>query len=310
MSTPTAPGQQTPKVVLISGAGSGFGALTARALADAGHVVRAGIRDTGGRNADRVESAAAYARDHAVDLRVVDMDSSSQESVDAAVAGVVADTGRLDVVVHNVGHLVQGPTEAFSPEEMARTFDTNVLSTQRLNIAALPILRAQGHGLVLWVGSSSTRGGTPPYLAPYFAAKAAMDALAVSYAAELTRFGVETSIVVPGSFVGGTQHFASSGRPANQDVVDVYEELYPHLLEDVGVRLAALAPPGADVSMVADEIARVVALPDGERPFRTFVDPADDGAEEVSVVADRIRAEFSERIGLGDTLTVRRARSA
>ena len=90
-----------------------------------------------------------------------------------------------------------------------------MLGTQRVNRAALPHLRAQGHGLLLWVGSSSTRGGTPPYLAPYFAAKAAMDAVAVSYAAELARFGIETSIVVPGAFTSGTNHFANAGHPAD-----------------------------------------------------------------------------------------------
>ena len=80
------------------------------------------------------------------------------------------------MVIHNAGHMVNGPTEAFTPDELARVYDTNVLSTQRLNRAALPHLREQGHGLLLWVGSTSTRGGTPPYLVPYFAAKAAMDA--------------------------------------------------------------------------------------------------------------------------------------
>ena len=72
------------------------------------------------------------------------------------------------------------------------------MSTQRVNRAVLPHLRAQGDGLLVWVGSTSTRGGTPPYLAPYFAAKAAEDSLAVSYAAELARFGIDTTIVVPG----------------------------------------------------------------------------------------------------------------
>jgi NAD(P)-dependent dehydrogenase (short-subunit alcohol dehydrogenase family) len=76
---------------------------------------------------------------------------------------------------------------------VAEVYDTNVLSTQRVNRAALPHMRQRGDGLVVWVGSSSARGGTPPYLGPYFAAKAAEDALAVSYAAELTRFGIETT---------------------------------------------------------------------------------------------------------------------
>lgn len=61
----------------------------------------------------------------------------------------------------------------------------NVLSTQRVNRAALPQLRKQGRGLLVWVSSSSVAGGTPPYLSPYFAAKAGMDVLAVLYAREL-----------------------------------------------------------------------------------------------------------------------------
>ena len=83
----------------------------------------------------------------------------------------------------------------------------------------LSLMRERGDGLVVWVGSSSTRGGTPPYLAPYFAAKAGMDSLAVSYAAELARFGIDTSIVVPGSFTTGTnQARAITPRPGRRGV--------------------------------------------------------------------------------------------
>ena len=106
-----------------------------------------------------------------------------------------------------------GPAEAFTPEQLAELYDVNVLSTQRVNRAALPQLRKQGRGLVVWVSSSSAAGGTPPYLAPYFAAKAGMDAMAVIYARELARWGIETSIIVPGAFTGGTNHFAHAGRP-------------------------------------------------------------------------------------------------
>jgi NAD(P)-dependent dehydrogenase (short-subunit alcohol dehydrogenase family) len=290
------------KVIVISGAGSGFGALSARALADGGNTVYAGIRETAGRNAGRVAEAREYAEEHGVDLRTVELDVSSQDSVDAGVAAIIEEAGRLDVVIHNAGHMVNGPTEAFTPEEMARVYDINVLSTQRLNRAALPHLREQGDGLVLWVGSTSTRGGTPPYLAPYFAAKAAMDALAVSYAAELARFGIETTIVVPGSFTSGTNHFANAGRPADGERAAEYDTLYGGMLESVAQRLAEQAPEDADASQVSDEIARIVALPDRTRPFRSHVDPADDGSEVVSVVADRIRAEFLTRIGLEDLL--------
>lgn len=292
-------------VIVITGASSGFGALTARALADAGHTVYAGMRETTGRNAPQVQAAADYATEHHVDLRAIELDVSSERSVGAAITRVETEHGRIDVLVHNAGHMVVGPAEAFTPEQLAELYDVNVLSTQRVNRAALPGMRHRGEGLVLWVSSSSVKGGTPPYLAPYFAAKSAMDSLAVSYAAELARWGVETSIVVPGSFTSGTNHFARSGRPADIAVETEYEVRYAGLMSQVAGKLAALAPEGADASLVSDEITRIVALPAGQRPFRVHIDPADDGSEEVSEVADRVRREFLTRVDLADLLTTR-----
>lgn len=296
-----------PKVILVTGASSGFGALTVRALADAKHVVYAGMRDIGGRNAEAATAARSYADQHGVTLRPIEMDVSDQASVDGAAAAVLAEAGRIDVVVHNAGHMVLGPTEAFTPEQVAAVYDTNVLSTQRVNRAVLPAMRAQRDGLVLWVGSSSSRGGTPPYLGPYFAAKAAEDALAVSYAAELTRFGIETTIVVPGSFTSGTNHFANAGKPVDEDIATAYEAEYAGLMDEVSSKLAELAPDGADPAEVARQIVKVVDKPKGSRPFRVYVDPADDGAEDVFRVGDRVRQWFYQRIGMLDLLSVRRS---
>src|SRR5690349_7108430 len=140
----------TPRVILVTGASSGFGAMTVRALADAKHVVYAGMRDIGGRNAQAAAMARGYADQHGVTLRPVEMDVSDQTSVDGAVAAVLAEDRRIDVVVHNAGHMVLGPTEAFTPEQVAAVYDTNVLSTQRVNRAVLPPMRAQRDGLVVW----------------------------------------------------------------------------------------------------------------------------------------------------------------
>src|SRR5919199_6983550 len=159
--------------IVLTGASSGFGALAARGLARAGHTVYASMRETVGRNAPRVKEVKEYAAEHGVDLRAIELDVLSQGSVDAALKAIISENGRLDVVIHNAGHMIFGPAEAFTPEQLAQLYDTNVLSTQHVNRAALPHFRMQANGLVVWVSSSSTRGGTPPYLAPYFAAKAA-----------------------------------------------------------------------------------------------------------------------------------------
>jgi len=286
------------QVVLVTGASSGFGHLTAISLARTGHTVVAGMRASTGRNAPVVADLAQVAITEGLRLSAVELDVQSQPSADAAIAEVGQRHGRLDVVVHNAGHMVTGPAEAFTPEQLAAVYDVNVVGTQRVNRAALPLLREQRSGLLVWVGSSSTHGGHPPFLAPYFAAKAAMDALAESYAGELIRFGIDTTIVVPGAFTSGTNHFTHAGHPEDQATVAAYAPQYGTLQDDLPKRLAALVPAEADVQSVADEIVRVVALPAGQRPFRTHVDPSQDGSEVVSTVADRIRAEFYRRVGL------------
>jgi NAD(P)-dependent dehydrogenase (short-subunit alcohol dehydrogenase family) len=294
------------QVIVITGASSGFGALAARALAHAGHTVYATMRETIGRNAPQVAEVARYAAKHGVDLKTVELDVASDPSVQSGIANIVADNGRLDVVIHNAGHMLFGPAEAFTPEQFAELYDINVLSTQRVNRAALPQMRRQGRGLVVWMSSSSTRGGTPPYLSPYFAAKAAMDSLAVSYASELARWGIETSIIVPGAFTKGTNHFAHAGSPADKARAAEYDEGPYAGLPDQSLKgLASLEPPDADVGAVADAVVKVVDTPFGRRPFRTHVDPSQDGCEIVNGVADRVRAEMFRRIGLEDLLSPR-----
>jgi hypothetical protein len=93
------------------------------------------------------------------------------------------------------------------------------------------------------------------------------------------------------------------GRPQDQEREAAYDERYGQLRGEIDQRLADLIPPDADVQSVADKIARVIALPTQQRPFRTHVDPSRDGSEVVSAVADRIRAEFYRRVGIEDLLS-------
>jgi NAD(P)-dependent dehydrogenase (short-subunit alcohol dehydrogenase family) len=111
------------QVIVITGASSGFGRLAANALARAGRIVYASMRHTTGRNAPAVADVEKYARDNNVDLRPLELDVGSQASVDAAIASIVAEQGRLDVVMHNAGHMVFGPAEAFTPEQLAELYD-------------------------------------------------------------------------------------------------------------------------------------------------------------------------------------------
>jgi NAD(P)-dependent dehydrogenase (short-subunit alcohol dehydrogenase family) len=89
------------KAIVVTGASSGFGRLSANALARSGHTVYASMRETKGRNAPQVADVEKFAKDNRVDLRALELDVNSQESVDAGIAQIVAAHGRLDVIVHN-----------------------------------------------------------------------------------------------------------------------------------------------------------------------------------------------------------------
>ncbi|KAF1072608.1 SDR family NAD(P)-dependent oxidoreductase [Variovorax sp.] len=289
------------QIILVRGAGTGIGKLSARSLAEAGHIVYASMRDIAGRNAPRAAELRALAAARGLELHPLELDVLSQDSADAAAATIVREQGQLDVVMQNAGHLVVGPTEAFTPEEIVKVFDTNVLGAQRVNRAVLPYLRRQESGLMLWISSTTTKGGFPPFMGPYGAAKAAMDSLAVTLAYEIARFGIETSIVVPGAFTRGTDHFPSAGKPADAATAAAYGR-YDGLMDQIGAKLSALTPEHADPQAVADEIVRIVGLPAGQRPMRPVIDFVNDGAAEVFEVSERVRIEFAHRIGMADLL--------
>ncbi|HEY0233619.1 MAG TPA: SDR family oxidoreductase [Afipia sp.] len=291
------------KIILVTGASSGFGRITAEALAKAGHVVYASMRDVAGRNAGNAAEMSAIAGS---DIRPIELDVQSEPSVNTAVEAIIGKAGQIDVIVHNAGHMMFGPAEAFTPEQFAEQYDVNVLGTQRVNRAVLPHMRGRREGLLVWVSSSSSAGGTPPYLSPYFAAKAAMDSLAVLYARELSRWGIETSIIVPGAFTKGTNHFAHSGRPADTARLAEYEAgPYKGFGEQVQKAFAAIVPDDANVAGVADAIVEIVDTPFGKRPFRVHYDPTEDGANVGFTVLDRLRAEMLHRVGLSDLLKPR-----
>ena len=110
--------------------------------------------------------------------------------------------------------------------------------------------------------------------------------------------------MIPGSFTSGTNHFAHADHAADVAVPAAYAQRYGGLMDDIGRKLAEMAPADADAGEVARQIARVVDTPRGKCPFRIYVDPADDGAEDVFRVGDRIRQWFYQRIGYSDLLSV------
>jgi NAD(P)-dependent dehydrogenase (short-subunit alcohol dehydrogenase family) len=290
-------------IVMITGASSGIGRLTAETLAAAGHTVYATMRDPDGSHASELK-ALAQSQDR--DLRVVQLDVTSQASADAAVRRILAEAGALDVVVHNAGHLTIGYVETFTDDDIARQLDVNAIGAHRVNRAVLPHMRQRRSGTLLYVGSTIPVT-TPPFLGPYVAAKAALDALAVVTSYEVSQFGIETSIVMPGAITQGTRHFANATRSSDQQVAAEYAELDP-LVERSHAAHEQLFASGttADPQDVADEISRILSLPAGSKPFRSVVDAARAGVDHVVAFSDLTREAYVRRLGYAEVLELKR----
>lgn len=293
-------------VVLVTGAATGIGNLTARALAAAGHTVYASMRGVAGRNAGHANELLELGRRDGQDLRVVELDVQSEASAEAAVATILHEAGRLDTVVHNAGHLYVGYVEAFTPEDIQRLIDVNTIGIQRVNRAVLPHMRERRSGTLVYVGST-TSVVVPPFLGPYVASKVAADALAQTTAYEVSQFGIETAIVMPGPFTQGTEHFPNASRAGDEERSRAYAELDP-LVERNEAATSSLFGPGvdADPTAVAEEIVRILALPAGTRPFRSVVDFSNAGVEEVNEVLRWAQERFLTRLGFGRLLHLER----
>lgn len=295
----------TRKVIVITGAATGFGRLAAEALAEAGHIVYATMRGIGDRNAKAVSEIADIAKAKSWELRAIELDVLSEASVKAAAAQVMREQQRIDVVVNNAGMLVVGVTEAFTPEQLLKVFDTNAVSWLRVNRAFLPSMRRQGDGLLVYVGSVTSRI-LSPFQGPYVASKAAGDALAEAMHYENSRYGIDTVIVMPGAYTAGTNHFGGAQHAADEAVTAQYDRIND-LPPKLAARLDSLNIPGrrTDALEIAEKIRDVIAQPKGQRPFRIVVDPQHHGAEEINAVAAERQADFMTRFGIADLMTVR-----
>ncbi|QRP42738.1 SDR family NAD(P)-dependent oxidoreductase [Amycolatopsis sp. FDAARGOS 1241] len=188
------------KVVFVPGASAGVGKLVVRAIADAGHVVYAGVDSTGDTGTRLMNELDEYGRKNSVRLRVVKLLPQDRHSVDAAVHTVTVESGRIDTVVHTVGPATLGPIESFTPYQLSQLYDFNVVFPQRVNRAVLPQMRQRRSGMMIWLGRSLSAVAAP-YLAPFSATCAAQELMAKSYAMELTGFGIDSHLLVPASSV-------------------------------------------------------------------------------------------------------------
>ncbi|MGF1473268.1 MAG: SDR family oxidoreductase [Rubrobacteraceae bacterium] len=264
--------EKTTRNILVTGTNSGLGRATAETLARDGHNVFASMRGVGSKNLGAVRELEALAEKEDLDLEVVELDVTEQESVDAAISRILDAAGHLDVVVNNAGAGSVGVLEGFTMEQVQHIFETNAFGALRVNKAVLPSMRERGSGLLIHVSSTAGRVQVP-FVSPYSAAKAALEAMAEELSFELAPFGVESVIVEPGTFA--TAGFGKLRSPADESVISEYGELATKPREMFAGLTAAFEDPQmvarADPQLVADATRTLIDTPAGERPLRTVV---------------------------------------
>jgi NAD(P)-dependent dehydrogenase (short-subunit alcohol dehydrogenase family) len=200
------------RVAIVTGVSSGIGNATARALIARGYRVFGTARSA-------TSSLPAGTERVLLDLR-------DEASIDAGVAEVLANAGRIDLLVNNAGGAVVGAVEETSLEQARDLFDVNFFGAMRITQAVLPAMRAQRSGRIVFI--SSLLGLMPaPFSGLYSASKHALEGLAESLDHETRKLGIRAALVEPG-FI--RTNFESNGTLAANLVGD-YQEARDHARE-------------------------------------------------------------------------------
>ena len=183
-------------VALVTGASSGIGLVTAKALRHAGYRVYGTSRKIPSQTLDGIT--------------MVICDVTDDTSVQKMVSEVVSQAGRIDLLVNNAGIGLLGAAEESSAAQANALFDVNVFGIMRVTNAVLPVMRNQGNGRIINV--SSILGLIPaPYNALYASTKHAIEGYSESLDHELRAFGIRVALVEPG--VTRTAFDANITRP-------------------------------------------------------------------------------------------------
>ena len=181
------------RVVLVTGGARGIGAAVANALAADGAWVAIG--DVDGKGAS--EAAAAATDHHGHPTLGVEMDVTSRESIDAAIAKVEADLGPLDVLVNNAGIDIIKPFTESTPDEWSRIISVNLIGTFHCCQSALTGMIERGSGVIVNFASDAARVGSTGE-AVYSASKGGVVSFTKTLAREMARHGIRVNCVSPG----------------------------------------------------------------------------------------------------------------
>jgi NAD(P)-dependent dehydrogenase (short-subunit alcohol dehydrogenase family) len=282
------------KVVVVTGASSGFGRLIVETLARNGYRVFASMRQLRTRNAQAAGEIEALAQREGLAVHALEIDVTDEESVLRGIDAVIAQCGRIDVLVNNAGSLIVDLAETVTTAQAQRLFDTNFFGALRMNRAVLPQMKRQGSGLLLHVSSGAGRLAIPA-LGLYCASKFALEALAEVYRYELAALGIDSVVIEPGAYPTPIMvDFVPGEDPVRRNG---YGEV-AGVPERVG---SSLAGSNANPQEIADSILQIIETPSGQRKLRYRVSRGDSSVARINSVTDEVQAQLIESFGLTAT---------
>ena len=282
------------KKILITGCSTGFGYDSAKYLAEKGHHVYATMRNISSKNGQAASELKEFANANNVNIEVLEMDVTSDESVQSAVAQIPA----VDVLINNAGAGYGGPIEAFSSADVLAQLDLNIVGTLRVAKAVLPGMRAQKSGLIIQVSSTAGRGAFPGF-GVYHASKWGLEGISEAMRYELAPLGVDVVLVEPGPF--STDFFKNIINPEDEEVAAAYQHV-GGFMDGFGQQVQEMyadenAP--TDPMIVVKIFEDLIDMPAGNRPLRTIAG-LDFGFQALNDATEPIRKTNLEAMGISE----------
>ncbi len=248
------------KVVLITGASSGIGKVSAEYLSNKGYIVYGTSRKINSNH---------------VPFTMIQLDLRSRDSIEKAVSIVLENEKRIDVLINNAGIGITGSIEETPTDEVRKSFDTNFFGVLDIIKIVLPHMRQQKTGMVINITSLAGYMGLP-FRGIYSSIKGALELITESLRMEVKEFGIKITNIAPGDYAtnieSGRYHF-----PVNQD--SPYKNAYQRNLELMNDHV----DQGRDPIEIAKKIEKIINNNEPKIHYRVG-----DGLQKLSIFLKRI----------------------
>ena len=241
------------KVAIVTGSSSGIGFETSLALAREGYFTYATMRDT-----TKSNKIKEIAQKENLKINVLELDVDDEKSVKSAIAQILDQKQRIDVLVNNAGWGLWGCVEDVSVDEFKEQFETNFFSIIRLIQEVAPTMRKQSSGTIVNVSSVVGRIGFPASPA-YISSKFALEGLSESLRFEFAPFGVDVIIIEPGVI---KTNFMKNMKMAKKSELDtVYKDITTKVVSGVKMMVEMGTPPKEVANTIVKAIKDKKPLP-------------------------------------------------